>query len=224
VRKLVLATLLFLVPMTVWGNSIANEHIVCVSPTSCPSGATTLITTSNPVNFDLTTEGTPVTGEAYLGILVPNSPSAFTVNMGSLEMGTPITFSSDHLGAAANLNEPGLTDFEFSAIQSAANGQAGVFASSFVASDWNLGAYDSSTGLNGIKITGLPKGTVIVGWIENSDGNALRRTPLSHSLTLLNGVTPPPPPTPTPEPTSLLLFGSGLLAVGSKLRKHFSRS
>jgi hypothetical protein len=39
--------------------------------------------------------------------------------------------------------------------------------------------------------------------------------------------TPPPPtptPTPTPEPASLLLFGSGLLAIGAGLRRRYTRS
>lgn len=39
--------------------------------------------------------------------------------------------------------------------------------------------------------------------------------------------TPPPPtptPTPTPEPASLLLFGTGLLAVGAGLRRRYQRT
>lgn len=39
--------------------------------------------------------------------------------------------------------------------------------------------------------------------------------------------TPPPPtpsPTPTPEPASLLLFGSGLLAVGAGLRRRYAKA
>jgi hypothetical protein len=39
--------------------------------------------------------------------------------------------------------------------------------------------------------------------------------------------TPPPPtptPTPTPEPASLLLFGTGLLAVGAGLRRRYSKT
>lgn len=40
--------------------------------------------------------------------------------------------------------------------------------------------------------------------------------------------TPPPPPsptpTPTPEPASLLIFGTGLVAVGAGLRRRYMRS
>jgi hypothetical protein len=35
---------------------------------------------------------------------------------------------------------------------------------------------------------------------------------------------PSPTPTPTPEPASLLLFGSGLLAVGAGLRRRYTKS
>ena len=34
----------------------------------------------------------------------------------------------------------------------------------------------------------------------------------------------PTPPTPTPEPASLLIFGTGLLAVGAGLRRRYTRS
>jgi hypothetical protein len=36
--------------------------------------------------------------------------------------------------------------------------------------------------------------------------------------------TPPPPPGEVPEPTSLLLFGSGLAAVGAGLRRRYARA
>lgn len=36
--------------------------------------------------------------------------------------------------------------------------------------------------------------------------------------------TPNPTPTPTPEPASLLLFGSGLLALGASFRRRYSNS
>lgn len=35
--------------------------------------------------------------------------------------------------------------------------------------------------------------------------------------------TPPPPPTPVPEPATLLLFGSGLLALGARARRRYGR-
>lgn len=42
-------------------------------------------------------------------------------------------------------------------------------------------------------------------------------------LTPLPTPTPNPTPTPTPEPASLLLFGSGLLALGTGFRRRYSK-
>lgn len=36
--------------------------------------------------------------------------------------------------------------------------------------------------------------------------------------------TPTPTPTPTPEPASLLLFGSGLIAIGAGLRRRYAKA
>ncbi len=49
-------------------------------------------------------------------------------------------------------------------------------------------------------------------------------TPPPPEPPLIPTPSPPPPLTPIPEPASLLLFGSGLLAVGAGLRRRYSKA
>jgi hypothetical protein len=143
-----------------------------------------------------------MSGEAFLGILVPNGTASISVSAGFLE--TSINFSSGQLGDSSNLNEPGLTNYHFAALASASL-QKGVTATFFTAYDWNLGAYNSpgggSAGIPTFTVGPLPAGTVIVAWLEDSGGNAIERTPLSGSLTV-------------PEPGILILLGIAMTAVG----------
>lgn len=56
-------------------------------------------------------------------------------------------------------------------------------------------------------------GAIPLGFIPGGDGDTPITTP-----------TPPrPPETPIPEPTTLLLFGSGLLAIGARARRRYGR-
>jgi len=189
----------------------ANLHIVCTVPTVCTSGSTTLVTgTASTPTFTVIGEDGTESGTLFLGVLVPNGTASFSVSPGSFE--ESITFSSGKLGDAGNLNEPGETDFEFSALSSA-SGQVGVSASSFTAYEFNEGPFTGGSGSGSIgTITAgpLPTGSVVVAWLEDSSGNVLDRTPLSESIT--TGVA-------TPEPSSLALLVGGLFGVAGIRRR-----
>jgi hypothetical protein len=199
----------------------AFEHIVCTGTTVCTSGATTLVTSSTSTpTFNLVNEDGLVTGTAFLAVLVPNGTASFTVKEGvtTIPLEESITFTSGKLGDSGNLNEPGLGDFQFSALSSA-SGQAGVDANSLTVYEYNLGAYSGSGGNPGITDLSagvLPTGTVIVSWVEDSNGTSLIRTPLSESLTVT-------PPTATPEPSSSFLLSLALLGIGFCARKFAQR-
>ena len=199
----------------------ATLHLECVAPTLCTlqtGSMVTAITTDSTAVLDLANEGMALSGEAFLGILVPNGTVSVAnlVSFGSLE--TIITFDSGQPGNPSNLNESGLkAGYEFSALASASS-QVGVSASSFTAYDWDLGAYHSagkgSPGIGPFTVGPLPNGSVLISWVEYK-GCTAGRTPLSKSLTVDK------PPTVTPEPGSMALMGTFVLAACGALRRRF---
>jgi hypothetical protein len=185
----------------------ANLHIVCTGSTMCSSGATTLATnsTSTPT-FTVIKEGGTESGTLFLGVLVPDGTASFSVSPGSFE--ESMSFARGHLGDRGNLNEPGMTSYEFGAIASASS-QAGVSASWFTAYEFNLGAWTGGGGggsISEISAGRVLAGTVIVSWLENADGIVLNRTPLGESLTDSHVAVP--------EPSMVVELGTLLLGLG----------
>ena len=80
--------------------------------------STTLVTSSTSTpTFTVIGEDGAESGTLFLGVLVPNGTASFSVSPGSFE--EIKSFTSGKLEDPGNLNEPGMTDYEFSAIVSA---------------------------------------------------------------------------------------------------------
>ncbi len=185
-----------------YADSVATMHLGATGATV--GGTTFLIGGGGPYDLSLVSTDGLMVGTAFLGILVPNGGTAsVVVSIGSLE--TSVNFNvMPPVNLGTVLGEPGLTDFRSTALASA-SAQAGVIATSFTAYDWKLGAYSSHNKEDGLTFTvnTLPIGTVIVAWLEDVPGNAIERTPLSESLTVV------------PEPGILILLGIAMSAIGA---------
>ena len=209
-----------------------NMKVECTGTTVCiAAGGAFAIqqsTSANPT-FDLTNTGTtglfagthkhPVdpSGTAYLAILVPGS-SGLTFTVNGLAPDAPVVYSSGRLLTA--LGESGGNPANFPPYAFTAGAARGSSVSEFEAYDVALGSFNTSGSIVPVSfdVTGgaFPNGTIFVGFLEDNHQSSLvvDQTPVSE------GIVVDAPHSPTPEPTSLLLFGSGLIAVGGALRRR----
>ncbi len=212
-----------------------NMKLICTGTTGCTVAggafATQQSTTTNPT-FNLTNTGTtglsagtkkhpvPPSGTAYLAILVPgNSPITFTVD--GLTAEAPVVYTSGRL--LSTLGESGGNPTNFPPYASTASAAKGKKVSGFEAYDVALGSFNTSGTVIpvwfNVKGGAFPNGTIFLGFLEDNHHKRLvvDQTPNSEDLVVHA------PHSPTPEPASLLLFGSGLLAVGGSLRRRLKR-
>jgi hypothetical protein len=135
-----------------------------------------------------------------------------------------------------------MAGYPFASFASASE-QVDVNPPYFLVYEFDLGKYSSighgNVGLGPIDISGLANGDVLVGWVEDSTlcttgtgknkktkpcnayGNVISQTPLLPSA--IGSITFSAPPASTPEPGTLLLLGTGLLAVGSAAQRRFRK-
>jgi hypothetical protein len=193
-------------------------HLDCVPSSSCTTGSVSFISTGSSVTFNIiNTGGTALSGTAFLAVLVPTGGSAPVVTGATLE--ESVTFSSGSVFTALNEACSNCTDFNLTTMQSA-SAQVNVNPTSYTIYEYNAGAFNSSgNGAAGntapFSVT-APQGSVIVSFLEDSNGNVFEQTPLSHSITIgtLSAV---------PEPGSMALFGTGLLILGGAVRRRMRK-
>jgi hypothetical protein len=180
--------------------AMASADSIQLSCPTCTAGSTSLISPGTTVSFSFI--GVPnqtFAGLGFLGVLVPTGGAAPSLTGAGAVLEESVTYTSGLLGTALGENF-GNNGYNISSLTSASS-QVKSGVTGYTAYEYALGSITlgpSGAGVGPFTTT-APVGTVIVGWLEESDGTTLR-TPLSESITI-------------PEPASLTLLGLGLIGV-----------
>src|SRR5215469_9978793 len=175
-----------------------NLHLCDINQfTTCNAGSVISISSSQTQNWAF---GTQASGDTlYIAVLTPQSGGGGNFNSNT-------NLWQVLLGTAFQ-NFP-----NFSSTASQEFGATGIAAGSFNATSFAVGTW---TGTNSVgQLFNLPAnvnvGDIFVAFLTDSSGNLIAVSPWSSSLIFV------------PEPSSLMLLGTGLLALGGLVRRRLA--